>query len=150
MTFKDWLLKEMPIQVNLLGKWGPEDKNYRWDKPSIGILSSPVGVQKIQQKWARLPQQFNAWMLKGPGASKYVEVGLVGPEFLTNELKLKIVDNPKTPNEIKIEPNAINVIYTQNTGAERVPMNYWIIAHRWGHALARYQKDEVYVYFQRE
>lgn len=128
----------MPIQVKLLGNW-ENDKQYKWDKPSIGILTSPVGVQKITQKWSKLPQQFNAWMLKGPGASKYREVGEVSPEFITKNLNLKIVPNPQKPDEINIDPHAINVIYTQNVGDEKVPMNYWTIAHRFGHAIKNNQ-----------
>lgn len=138
MDFRSFI--EMPIQVNLLGKWQDKDKQYRWDKPSIGILTSPVGVQKITQKWSKLPQQFNAWMLKGPGASKWIEVGEVTPEFITDKLKLKIVPNPQKPDEINIDPNAINVIYTQNMGVEKTPMNYWTIAHRFGHTIRRNNK----------
>jgi hypothetical protein len=138
---------EMPIQVNLLGNWQDKDKTYRWDKPSIGILTSPVGVEKITQKWSKLPQQFNAWMLKGPGASKYREVGEVQPEFITNNLKLKIVPNPQKPDEISIDPNAINVIYTQNVGAEKVPFTAWLIAHRFGHAI---KNDQVFKHLSTE
>jgi hypothetical protein len=147
LNFSKWFLNEMPIQLKTLGNW-EDDKKYRWDKPSIGILTNPVGVQKITQKWSRLPQQFNAWMLKGPGASKYVEVGEVDESFLTNNLKLKIVPNPTKPDEINIDPNAINVIYTQNIGNEKVPMNYWTIAHRFGHTVRR--KNQTFDYFTRE
>jgi len=147
LHFSKWFLNEMPIQVKLLGNWEDKDKRYRWDKPSIGILTNPVGVEKITQKWSNLPQQFNAWMLKGPGASKYVEVGEVRPTFLMDNLKLKIVPNPTQSDEINIDPNAINVIYTQNIGNEKAPMNYWTIAHRFGHAVKR---NQTFQYFVRE
>lgn len=138
----------MPIQVKTLGNWEDKDKRYRWDKPSIGLLTNPVGVQKIVQKWSRLPQQFNAWMLKGPGASKHVEIGEVSPTYLMDNLKLKIVPNPTQLDEINIDPNAINVIYTQNVGTEKGPMNYWTIAHRFGHTVRR--KNQTWDYFTRE
>lgn len=138
----------MPIQVKTLGNWEDKENKYRWDKPSINLLTNPVGVQKIIQKWSKLPQQFNAWMLKGPGVSKYNEIGQVDEAFLTNNLKLKIVPNPTKPDEINIDPNAINVIYTQNIGSEKVPMNYWTIAHRFGHTVRR--NNKVWNYFTRE
>jgi hypothetical protein len=146
LHFSKWLLSEMPIQIKKLGNW-EDDKKYHWDKPSIGILNSPVGVQKITQKWSRLPQQFNAWMLKGPGASKYIEIGEVNDAFITDNLKLKIVPNPTQPDEINIDPNAINVIYTQNIGDQKVPMTAWTIAHRFGHSTRR---NQTYQYFVKE
>ena len=38
--------------------------------------------------------------------------------------------------DIKIVPNAVNLIYVQNEGTDRVPLTPWIIAHRLGHAFA--------------
>lgn len=147
LLFKDWLLAEMPLNLQLLGRWGPQDRPHRWDRPSIGILTSPVGVEKIKAKWAKVPQQINAWMMRGPKASKVSEVGEVNYTYLQNTLRLKVVENPQAPDEISIDPHAINIVFTQNVGVEKMPMNYWTMAHRLGHAL---KNTPAYKYFWSE
>ena len=130
----------MPIQVRRLGKWAEKDRPYKWDKPSIGILTSPIGVQKIEQKWANFPIKTNAWMLRGKNVWKKVEIGRVNEDFLF-KLGLKIVDNPQKPDELNIDEDAINIIFTQNVAGERVPFTAGIIAHRLGHAVAKYNPE---------
>lgn len=160
MDFKRWL-SEMPI-VNFqrIGDWEPEKnpssayqqrraprKGYYSD--DYGILTSEAGVEKIKRKWSKCEQPFATWFLRSKEGAKVREEGLVGREYLTNVLKLP----PETVEQID-NPGTINILYTNNMGAERMPMNWWTMAHRVGHAMNRggYNAPHVpqYDYFVKE
>lgn len=67
-------------------------------------------------------------------ARKQSEIGEVSPEWVKENL------------EVDIQPrnDAITVIFTQNTGTEKIPMTAWAIAHRLGHAIKRGPNFERY------
>lgn len=134
--FKDWLISEMPIQINKVGNWGDKARPYGYKKDDIGIMKSDKGIEKITRKWSKVPQNFNTYVCRSSQCFKHIEVGEVNADFVQNQLGLKIVDNPTKPDEIKIEPESINYIVTNNRGAERVMLNYWTLAHRFGHAVS--------------
>lgn len=131
---------EMPVtNFQLLGQWSdPKAKRYGYHRDDIGILTNPAGVEKIKRKWSKTEMPFDLYFLRSPQGYKVREVGEVDQEYLRDVLKINI----------QINPQAITVIFTQNMGAERMPMNYWTIAHRFGHALAR--KSQAYDYYERE
>jgi len=154
MKFKQWL-SEMPI-VNLqrIGDWEPDknptDAHQRRRVPrkgyyndDFGILTSDAAVEKIKRKWAKCEQPFNAFFLRSKEGAKIREEGLVDVDYLANVLKL-----PQEQIQQINNPNAINIVYTNNIGAERMPMNWWTMAHRVGHALNRgsYQSPHVPAY----
>jgi len=140
MTFKEWLLSEVPIS-------GFDLEGPAWEKPGapkhnytakdIGILTSPKGVEKIKKKWEKVPQNFDLYFLRAPGAGRHVEEGEVDEKFLKGELNLNI----------PINRSNITVIYTNNLGTEKMPMNAWTIAHRFGHAVRQLKP---YQYYMRE
>ncbi|RDJ35203.1 MAG: hypothetical protein DWQ19_10305 [Crenarchaeota archaeon] len=126
INFKEWLLAEMPInKFELLGKWGPNDRPRGYNRQDIGILTNPKAVDKIHRQWSNTKQKFDLYFLRAPKAKNYREIGEVSPEWVKENLDIDIQPNPET----------ITIIFTQNTGAEKVPMTGWIIAHRIGHAL---------------
>lgn len=130
MEFKKWfVMQEMPIaKFTKVGNWeDPNAPKHGWDKPSIGILNSEKGVQKIKDAWSRSPVDFDLYFVKQAGGTKFQEVGEVAPEYIQQNLKIPYQANP----------SAINVFFTQNRGDAKVPMTAWIIAHRLGHSVGR-------------
>ena len=140
MNFKDWLLNEMPIsKFQLMGQWGPDAKRaYGYSKQDTGILQNPIAVNKIHKHWSNTHYEFDFYFLRSNKARKQVEVGAVSPEWVKQNLGV----------DIQPREDAITVIFTQNTGAEKIPMTAWTIAHRLGHAIRR---DKIFEeYFAKE
>jgi hypothetical protein len=150
--FKKWLLTEMPANIRHLGDWErppqpegryvPPKRRYGWHKDDFGILTNPRGVEKIKEKWAKVPQEIDMYLVRNAKAYKHVEIGQVTPDFIERELGIQIVDTIANPhemnsNQVTINPEAISIFFTNNTGAERMPFTYWTAAHRLGHALRR-------------
>ena len=137
MNFKNWLLQEMPIsKFQLMGQWGPNAKRaYGYNQQDTGILQNPRAVEKIHRSWSNSQNDFDLYFLRSYKASKQVEVGEVTPEWV------------KTNLEVDIQPreDAITIIFTQNVGAEKMPMTAWTIAHRLGHAVRRNEQFDNYL-----
>jgi len=132
MNFKDFfnyfLLREDSVEnIELKGDWD-SNKQYGWNKADTGILKSPLGLERIKTKW-KIDQPVDIYLVKGKHASKFVEFGKVNYDFVRNEMNLDILP----------DSDHITIIYTQNTGAEKIPATPWTLAHRFGHALARVQ-----------
>lgn len=130
MTFKDFfnkfLLREDSIEnIEMKGDW-ESPKPYGWSKADTGILKSPRGLERIKTKW-KLDQPVDVYLVKGKDAKKFVELGEVSYEFIRDKMGLDILP----------DSDHITIIYTQNTGAEKIPATPWTLAHRLGHALAR-------------
>jgi len=130
MTFKDFLnyflLHEDSIEnIELKGDWD-SSKQYGWNKVDTGILKSPKGLERIKTKW-KINQPVDIYLVKDKNARKFVELGKVSFDFIRDEMGLDILP----------DSDHITIIYTQNTGAEKIPATPWTLAHRFGHALAR-------------
>lgn len=136
-SFKQFLI-EMPINnFQLKGQWGKDAKRkYGYDSKSSGILENPKGIEKIHRLWSNSKQDFDFYFLRSSKAYKHVEVGMVEPEWVKENLDLDIKPNDN-----------ITVIFTNNNAADRQPLNSWTIGHRLGHAIAR--TEEYNYYFQK-
>jgi len=129
------LLAEMPVgKFELIGDWSPGAKPRGYDKPSIGIVTSQAGVEKIRQKWAKVNETFDIYLVRSPKGYKHVEVGEVSPEWVQKNLGINL----------EYDDDKITMIYTNNKGSEKVPMTPWTLAHRFGHASSRMFKDSSY------
>lgn len=137
MNFRDFLLNEMPIsKFQLVGQWGPDAKRaYGYNRQDVGILTSPAAVNKIHRRWSNSKNEFDFYFLRSSKAYKHIEVGEVTPEWVKNNLDV----------DIQPREGAITVIFTQNMGAEKIPMTAWTIAHRLGHAVRRDENFERYL-----
>lgn len=154
--FKNWLFSEMPVNIRHLGNWNHQRplpipdmnqdekkkasnfKRWGWNYDDFSILTNQNGVKKISRKWLKVPEDVEMYLLRSKTAFKQQEIGEVQPNFLKTNLGLNIVQSPeqlKSPNDIYINPHAINIVYTNNTGADRMPFTYWTAAHRLGHAI---------------
>lgn len=127
-------LTEAPISdVRHVGAWGDKDRNSSFYDPiDRRLVSHPAHVQRMKNAWAKTHQNFNMIFVNNPEGRKYQEVGLVDTQWLIDNM-------PKTWNDpmFKIDPDAINIVFTNNSGAERVPMTPWVLAHRFAHAIRR-------------
>lgn len=128
------IYQEMALSnLQKIGKWGKDEKNrHGYDKASIGILSSPAGLKKLENTFNRIGNwDFNLYFVKKPNAWKEAERGLVDSNYLRVTLGLEAGKDFPEPKE-----NEITVFFTNNAAAEKVPLTPWTIAHRIGHAFA--------------
>lgn len=122
------LLGEAPINdINLIGNWEDNDRPRGYDKPSIAMLKNPNYLEKIKHKWRNTEEDYDIYLLRSKEGNKYTEVGEIDEDFIKNKLHI----------DLQIDPNHITIIFTNNKGVEKVPLTPWIMAHRFGHALAR-------------
>jgi hypothetical protein len=80
------IYQEMALSnLQKIGKWGDKKNRHGYDKASIGILSSPAGLKKLEYSFNRIGNwDFNLYFVKKPGAWKEAEKGLVTPEYIKN------------------------------------------------------------------
>jgi len=137
MSFKQFLYSEMPItNFELLGKWGPESKRlYGYNRQDIGILTNPRAVEKIHKLWSNTDFDFDFYFLRSKEAYTKREIGQVDTKWVKDNLGI----------EIEPRPDTITIIFTNNTGTEKIPMTAWAIAHRLGHAIRREGIFDVYL-----
>lgn len=138
-NFKHWLkINEMPItNMQFQGQWGPKAKRgYGYNWQDLGILENPNAVDKIIRKWDNSKHDFEVIFARSPQARKHTEIGQVSKEWVEENLGFTV--DPK--------PNTITIIFTQNTGTEKIPMTAWAIAHRLGHAIRRNKIFEEYMF----
>jgi hypothetical protein len=127
------IYQEMALtNLQKIGKWEDRKNRHGYDKASIGILSSPAGLKKLENTFNRIGNwDFNLYFVKLPNAWKEAERGLVTPEFVKEHLGLEVgKDFPEPQND------QITVFFTNNAAAEKVPLTPWTIAHRIGHSFA--------------
>jgi hypothetical protein len=136
MKFGEWLkLNEMPITgMNFVPpqNWpelsgGKKRPGYGYNKKDLGILTSEPGRAKIINKWSNTKQNFVFYFVRSPQAKEYQEVGERSADWVKDRLGVDIQPGPED----------ITVLFTQNIGAEKIPMTAWMLAHRLGHAIKR-------------
>jgi hypothetical protein len=130
-SFKDFfnrILNEDALDnLEIRGDW-ENGKPYGYDKPSIKMMANPLTAERIKKKWAKLDYPVNAYIIKGPKIHTYTELGRVPWKFVRDKMKLE---------DMNYDDDAITCIFTNNKGAEKIPMTPWTLAHRLGHAMAR-------------
>ena len=127
------LYTEMALSnLQKIGKWNDKKNRHGYDKASVGILSSPSGLKKLENTFNKIGGwDFNLYFVKLPNAWRQSEIGIVDVNRLPQLINVEAgVDFPM-PKE-----NEITVIFTNNAAAEKVPLTPWTIAHRIGHAFA--------------
>jgi hypothetical protein len=128
------IYQEMALSnLQKIGKWGDKKNRHGYDKASIGILSSPAGLKKLENSFNRIGNwDFNLYFVKLPNAWKHAEEGKVSVDEVRSRLGLEVGKDFPQP-----EGDQITVFFTNNAAAEKVPLTPWTIAHRIGHAFAR-------------
>lgn len=125
------LYSEMALtNLKKIGKWDDAKNRHGYDKSSIGILTSPSGLKKLEDTFNRIGNwDFNLYFLKNTNAWNYRETGVVTPEQLRARLGIEGGKDFPLP-----EGDQITVIFTNNSAVQKVPLTPWTIAHRIGHA----------------
>ncbi len=124
-------LFEMPIQkLELVGDFSRASSFRHADDRKL--LTNPKAVKKIKGMW-KFPEEtdYNIIVVNHPDGRKWSEVGEVQTEWLRENM-------PRVWDQIDpfLDMHSVNIIYTNNSAGERVPMTGWIMAHRFGHALS--------------
>jgi hypothetical protein len=131
-------LFETPIEdFALHGNW---NKNSSYKEQDRKLLTNPKAQEKIKQQWLNTTIPFNFYFVNSPEANRHTEVGEVGRNWLYENMPKfyeEMVKEGKITSNDLLSPEAINVIFTNNKGSERVPMTAWILGHRLGHVLYR-------------
>lgn len=123
-------LFEAPISdLTHVGDWS-KGSSFRHE-PDRKLLTNPKAITKITAQWEKTPVDFNVYLVNNKEGIKHSEIGAVTKEWLDTNL-------PTTAPFIDIKSNAVNLLFMNNRGDERVPMTGWIMAHRFGHVVSRY------------
>jgi len=144
-NFLNWLqkLNEMPVKnlgfIPDQAAFSPEAKRYGWDKRDAKLLSNPVGVEKFRRLWDNTSHDYNIYLVRTKNASKYREIGEVSTSWLET--------NMPEASHIKPDGDAITIIFTNNTGAEKTHFSAWTAAHRFGHSLTQSRSIHIWKQF---
>ena len=132
LSFKQYLIQEAPIDdFKLIGDFS-KAKSFR-DKRDRTLLTNPRSVERIKKKFSNSDILFDFYFVNTTQARNFAEVGKVDLEWVTKNLG-EDVSSQISDTKAK---DSIAVIFTNNSGSERLPMTPWIIGHRIGHAAAR-------------
>jgi hypothetical protein len=132
-TFKQFLIESPVGDYKLLGDW---DKGSSFTKKrDRTILQHPKAIEILKKKFNNNHHTFNLFFLNSKAGRNYTEVGKVDLDWVEANLGEDVA--------AEVEPTYqkdgnVNVIFTNNKGAEGRPMTAWIVAHRISHALGRY------------
>jgi hypothetical protein len=131
--FLEELYTEMALSnLQTIGKWQDDKNRHGYDKASVGILSSPAGLKKLEDTFNKIGGwDFNLYFVKLPNAWKQSEMGLVDINNLPQLIKVEAGKDFPMPTD-----SEITIIFTNNAAAEKVPLTPWTIAHRIGHSFA--------------
>lgn len=128
-TFETYFNEMALTDFKKIGKWNDPKNRHGYDKASVGILNSDVGVRKIQDTFNKVNlADFALYFVKQQGGRNHAEVGRVSPEELQQRLGLVY------GKDIPENDDAVTVVFTNNSAADRTPLTPWTIAHRIGHA----------------
>ena len=131
MSFKEFLIESPIGDFKTIGDFS-RGSSFT-DKRDRMLLTHPRSIEMIKKKFNNATQDFNFYFVNSKLARNHTEVGLVKFEWLEPNLGKEVSDAVGE----HMDDDSINVVYTNNKGAERMPMTAWIIAHRLFHALAR-------------
>lgn len=133
------ILSETPIET--YGLIGDFSKSHSFRKPADrALVSKPRFVERTKNVFAKSNHDMRFYFANTPEGSKFTELGTVDMPFLKKYM-------PKILDEIEklggFGENSINIIYTNNKGAQWYPMTPWIMAHRMGHAIFTQRGDRL-------
>jgi hypothetical protein len=132
-------LNEMPMtNMTFQGSWGPKAKGeFGYNRQDLGILENPNATEKIMRKWSNTKENFEVHFVRSEkGSAMYPFSGEVSKEWVKKNLDF----------DVQPQPDTITVIFTQNIGAEKVPMTAWTVGHRFGHAIFNVKEFDIQFY----
>jgi hypothetical protein len=97
------------------------------------LVTNPVTIGKAYKFFSRTPYDIRIFPVQVRGGGGWLETGEVDNVTLS-----KIVGADNARRILAGQgPDNITIVFTNNTGAERVPLTPWMMAHRMGHAMRR-------------
>ena len=102
------------------------------------MISNPKFRDIVAKKFSKTGYDINMYFVNSPNANRHTEVGAVDLDWVRENLGKSVADKVE-PNYQ--EPNNVNIVFTNNKGSARVTMTPWIMAHRMGHAFARFKSS---------
>lgn len=131
ITFKQFLM-EAPIgDYKTIGNFD-KGSSYRHLRDRK-MITSPRAIDIVKKKFNNNENTFNLYFVNSAAADKWTEVGVVDLDWVKKNLGEEVAK--------EVSPHYggddINVIFTNNKGAENMPMTPWMMAHRIAHALGR-------------
>jgi len=97
------------------------------------LVTNPVAIGKVYKFFSRTPYDIRIFPVQIKGGGRYLETGEVNVDEL-----VKIVGQGNAQRILGgHSPDTITIVFTNNTGAERIPLTAWMMAHRIGHAIRR-------------
>lgn len=97
------------------------------------LVTNPVTIGKLYKFFSRTPFDVRIFPVQVRGGSRWLETGEVDRERLVQAVGVGNAQRILSGQG----PDNITVVFTNNTGAERMPLTPWIMAHRMGHAIRR-------------
>jgi len=134
--YKHTRVDEAPLgDYELVGNWGDKEKSHGFrHAPDRKMLQNPTAVKITRKKFGNTEHVLNFYFVNLPEATKHSEHGFMTPEELQQAMPKAWPEIAQRAGEAN-HAEAINVIFVGNTGANRVNMTPWIMAHRIGHAI---------------
>jgi hypothetical protein len=134
-TFREFYndqLLETPIgDYTTIGDWS-KNSSFR-DKRDRMLIQNPRSIEMVRKKFGNTEHMFHFYFVNSKEGDKVTEEGLVSIEWVKEHLGDEVFNTVSK----NMGDDAINVVFTNNKGAERKNMSAWIMAHRIGHALAK-------------
>lgn len=97
------------------------------------LVTNPVVIGKLYKFFSRTPYDVRIFPVQVKGGGRWLETGEVHREQLVDVVGVAPVQRILAGQG----PDNITVVFTNNTGSERMPLTPWIMAHRMGHAIRR-------------
>lgn len=129
-------LSEAPIaDYETLGDFSDTSKAHSFRQAvDRKLVSSPAQISKAYHFFERTPFNFRMFFANIKGLGKYQETGV--NELAVDSDVAKVL-GPEYTEKIKADSaGKITVIFTGNFGVDRIPLTPWMMAHRFGHAIA--------------
>lgn len=133
---KQTRVDEAPLgDYELVGNWGDKEKSHGFrHAPDRKMLQNPSAVRITRNKFGNTEHTLNFYFVNLPEATKHSEHGFMSPEEAATAMPKAWPEIAQRASEAN-HAEAINVIFVGNTGANRMNMTPWIMAHRIGHAI---------------
>jgi len=94
------------------------------------LVTHPVAIERIRTFFKNTEWDLRFFVSNKSGTGKYAEHGQATAEELTEMFGTEDAHRILSNHE-----NAITVVFVGNSGADRMPLTPWIMAHRFGHAI---------------
>lgn len=131
-TFKQFLIEAPIANYDTVGDFS-RGSSFRHARDRA-IVTHPRSIEVTKKKFANTEHEFNLFFVNTAKGMKHTEVGEVsGIDWVRENLG----DDVAKKVEAAHIGDSITVIFTNNSGAERMPLTGWMMAHRILHAAAR-------------